>query len=106
MTTTARPARRPRRSRGTARLGAALLGGPPIRNSFRPLEVLSEDQLQAIHMASLYLLESIGIEFMGQAARDLLRKAGSQVDDATGLVRIPREVVEQGIKTAPSSFVL
>ena len=101
-----RLSRRPRRSRESHRLGAALLGTPPIRNALKPIEVLSEDQIAAIDEASLTLLQEIGIEFMGPAARDLLRKAGAKVDDGTGLVRIPRELIAEGLKTAPSSFVL
>ena len=72
----------------------------------KPLEILSEDQLMAIHEAALNLLENIGIEFMGAAARDKFRKAGATVDDATGLVKIPREVVAAALKTAPSTFIL
>ena len=47
--------------RETHRLGAALLGHPPLTNSFKPLEVLSEDQLMAIHEASLTLLQETGM---------------------------------------------
>src|SRR5262249_53199751 len=65
-----------------------------------------EDQLMAIHEASLNLLETIGIEFMGAAAREKFRAAGAEVDDATGLVKIPRELVERALATAPRSFTL
>jgi trimethylamine--corrinoid protein Co-methyltransferase len=102
----ARPGRRPRRSRETTRLGASLIGAPPLRNSFNPVEVLSRDQLEAIHEASLKLLAEIGIEFMGAAARKLLREAGAEVDEATGLTRIPRELIARALKTAPASFAL
>ncbi|MBI1773851.1 MAG: trimethylamine methyltransferase family protein [Proteobacteria bacterium] len=104
--TTTRPARRPRRSRESNRLGTSLIGSPPLRNAFKPIEVLSADQVEAVHEASLHLLEEIGIEFMGAAARDLLRKAGAEVNDTSGLVRIPRELVERGLHSAPTSFVL
>jgi trimethylamine--corrinoid protein Co-methyltransferase len=83
-----------------------LVGLPPIRNSFAPINVLSEDQLMAIHEASLSLLEEIGIEFMGAAARDAFRKAGASVDEATSIVRVPRGLVSSSLKTAPPSFVL
>ncbi|HXU58194.1 MAG TPA: trimethylamine methyltransferase family protein, partial [Verrucomicrobiae bacterium] len=76
-------------------LGLSLAGTPPLRNHMKPLEILSEDQLMAVHEASMDLLENIGIEFMGQAARDKFRAAGATVDDETGLVKIPREVVAQ-----------
>ena len=102
----ARTSRRPRCSRESHRLGAALLGSAPIRNSFKPIEVLSEDQLAAIHEASLRLLQEIGIEFMSPAARDRLRHAGAAVEEGSGLVRMPRELVAEALKTAPASFVL
>ena len=103
---TPRSARRPRRAREVTHLGASLKGAPPLRNSFKPIEALSRDQLMAIHEASLKLLEETGIEFMGAAARQLLRKAGASVDDATGLTKLPRELVLDAIKSAPPSFVL
>jgi trimethylamine---corrinoid protein Co-methyltransferase len=103
---TPRSARRPRRSREVTHLGASLVGKPPLRNSFKPIEVLSQDQLTAIHEASLKLLEETGIEFMGTAARQLLRKVGATVDDTTGLTKLPRELVLDAIKSAPPSFVL
>jgi len=101
-----RPTRRPRRMREPRGLGLSLAGTPPLRNSMRPLELLSRDQLMAIHEASLELLEETGIEFMGSAARQKFRAAGADVNDATGLVKIPRELVKATLKTAPSSFVL
>jgi trimethylamine--corrinoid protein Co-methyltransferase len=102
---TPRPARRPRRSR-EIRLGAALLGGPPLRNYLKPIEVLSQDQLMAIHEASLRLIEEIGIEFMGPAARLLWRRAGASVDEASGLVKIPREIVLAALTSAPALVTL
>jgi trimethylamine---corrinoid protein Co-methyltransferase len=101
-----RTSKRGRRTRESHRLGATLLGSPPIRNSFKPIEPLSQDQIEAIDDASLTLLQEIGIEFMAPAARDLLRRAGASVNDETGLVRIPREVVAQALASAPESFVL
>src|SRR3954469_14077126 len=101
-----RPTRRPRRMRENRPLGISLVGTPPLRNPLKPLELLSQDQLMAIHEASLYLLENIGIEFMGTAARDKFRAAGATVDDTTGLVYIPGKSVPKAPTTAPSTCVL
>jgi trimethylamine--corrinoid protein Co-methyltransferase len=79
---------------------------PPLRNSLKPIEPLSQDQLMAIHEASLGLLEKIGIEFMGSAARQTFREAGAAVEDSTGLVKIPRELVAQALKSTRPDFVL
>jgi trimethylamine--corrinoid protein Co-methyltransferase len=86
--------------------GLALLGTPPLRNNLKPIEILSQDQLMAIHEASLLLLETIGIEFMGAAARRKFREAGAKVDDSSGLVKIPRELVQHALETAPATFTL
>lgn len=72
------------------KLGATSLGKPPLRNHLPSIEVLSRDQLMAVHEASLALLQEIGIEFMGLAGRQAFRKAGASVHEATGLARIPR----------------
>jgi trimethylamine--corrinoid protein Co-methyltransferase len=87
-------------------MGASLLDRPPIRNSFDPVEVLSRDQLEAIHLASLDLLERIGVEFMGAAARRTFLAAGAEVEDTSGLVRIPREIVLKALASAPARFAL
>jgi trimethylamine---corrinoid protein Co-methyltransferase len=70
------------------------------------MEVLSADQLEAIHLTSLRILEELGIELMSPRVCDTLRAAGAQVDDATGTVRLDRALVAASLATAPSSFVL
>jgi trimethylamine--corrinoid protein Co-methyltransferase len=69
-------------------------------------EVLSADQIEAIHQASLAILERTGMEVLCPEARSILRDAGAQVDEAAMRVRFPRELVEQSITTAPSEFTL
>ncbi|HNB27317.1 MAG TPA: trimethylamine methyltransferase family protein, partial [Alphaproteobacteria bacterium] len=98
--------RRPRRSREPSQLGGAWVARGPLRNAFPPLAPLSQGQIEAIHDASLRLLEEIGIEFQGAAACEVLRKAGAVVEVKSGLTRIPREVVLAALKTAPDSFTL
>lgn len=96
---------RRRQSAGAPRLAQSVPAGP-LRNHFAPIEPLSQDQLMTLHAASLRLLEEIGIEFMGMAARQAFRRAGAEVNEATGLVRIPRGLVDQALATAPASFTL
>jgi trimethylamine---corrinoid protein Co-methyltransferase len=102
------PARR--RAGSRERRGTGLSIGRPklrqVRNSLAPIEPLKSDQLMDIHEASLTLLQEIGVEFMGVAARALFRTAGAAVDESTGMVRIPRELVTQALSTAPRSFTL
>ena len=98
--------RRPRRAREPAKLGGAWLARGPLRNALPPVTPLTQDQVEAIHDASLRILEEIGIEFQGAAACELFRKAGAMVEVNSGLTRIPREIVLQALKTVPPSFTL
>ena len=69
-------------------------------------EVISDDEIEAIHEASLTILERIGMEFFCPEARSIMREAGAQVDEANGRVRFPRELVVSSVAKAPSEFTL
>ena len=69
-------------------------------------EVLSKEEIERIHAASMEVLASIGIKVDYAYARELFRKAGAQVDEETQAVRIPETVVRQAISTAPRQFKL
>src|SRR5215212_11562417 len=77
---------------------------PRIR--IRPTEVVSADELESIHVASLRFLQEIGMDFLDPGARDLLKAAGANVDADSQRVRFDPEFVTERIKTAPSTFVL
>ena len=49
------------------------------------------DQLEAVHNASLRLLEEYGIEVMSGHARAIFQAAGAEVDDSTMIVRADRD---------------
>ena len=94
------------RVRRTAGGRLAQLPWQAVTNPYAPLEVLSADQVEAIHRTSLRILEELGLELMSARARELLRAAGADVDDATGTVRIDAALVEQALSTAPATFTL
>ena len=95
----------PRDREGTAHLVPQLPWQQP-RNPYPPMKVLSDDQVEAIHNASLRVLEELGIELMSPQARQLFRDAGADVNDADGIVRIDRALLEELVSTAPSAFTL
>jgi trimethylamine--corrinoid protein Co-methyltransferase len=70
------------------------------------MEVLSADQLEAIHLTSLRILEELGIEVISPRARAVFEAAGAEVDAEARTVRLDRGLVERALKSAPSSFVL
>ncbi len=73
---------------------------------FNHTEVLSADEVEAIHEASLTILERIGMEFLDGESRSIMRDAGAEVDESTHRVRFPRELVETSVAKAPSEFTL
>jgi len=70
------------------------------------MEVLTAEQLEAVHLTSLRILEELGMEVMSDRARGFLAAAGAQVDPASPMVRLDRGLVEKALTTAPASFVL
>ena len=81
-----RLARRPRRD-------AEAIHQIPWRqpvNRLPPVEVLSADQVEAIHNASLRVLEEIGMEVLNHRALALFRRAGATVDIDAQRVRLDR----------------
>ena len=69
-------------------------------------EVVSADELESIHDASLTILERIGMDIWDGEARSLLRDAGADVDEAALHVRFPKEMILERIATAPAEFTL
>ena len=69
-------------------------------------QILSESEKKTIHKQSIRILEEIGVAFHSPKARQILKKHGARVDDETGITRIPDELVEQALASAPKSFTL
>ena len=64
-------------------------------NPYRPIEILSADEVETIHGASLRILSEIGMEVLGDRALDALARAGATVDRATRRVRLDPGQVEE-----------
>ena len=65
-----------------------------LRNPYQPFEILSRDQVEAIHRASLRVLEEIGVNFLLPEAIDILRAAGADVGTDGIRVRFDPAFVE------------
>jgi trimethylamine--corrinoid protein Co-methyltransferase len=102
--TDARPARR--RERGARSTGPSLAPLPRLHLPWKPLDLLSEEQVERILDAAFRVLAEHGLEIRGKAAREIYRRHGAVVDEATHIVRLGREVVEAHLATAPERFVL
>ncbi|MCC6467847.1 MAG: trimethylamine methyltransferase family protein [Alphaproteobacteria bacterium] len=75
-------------------------------NPYRPIEVLSADQVEFIHESSLDVLENLGVDFWSAESLDRLAKAGMKVDRANQHVHFDRHWVLEQVAKAPSEFVI
>ena len=98
----ARDGRRGRR----ATAGIAQRPWRRARNPYKPIAVLSADQIEHIHRTSLDVLETLGIDVWCGEALDLLEAAGADVDNAGRHARLDRGLVEDSIAKAPTEFTL
>ncbi|MGA1594453.1 MAG: trimethylamine methyltransferase family protein [Ilumatobacteraceae bacterium] len=69
-----------------------------------PARVVSDDEIEAIHVASLEVLKRTGIDILHADARERLAAAGASVDGDR--VRFDPEMVMEHLATIPSSFTL
>jgi trimethylamine--corrinoid protein Co-methyltransferase len=76
------------------------------RLRLRPTEILSEDEIESIHGASLRVLSELGMDFLDPDAREALRAAGAEISPDSQRVRFDPAMVTERIATAPSSFTL
>lgn len=71
-----------------------------------PIERLSSDGEQAIHEASLEILENVGIKVDHEEGLDILEENGCSVDRETRTVSFPPSLVEESVEKAPGSVTL
>ena len=67
--------------------------------------VLSDSQLERLHLAALEILRQTGIRFHHPEALEMLRAAGAFVHDGN-LVKFPAALVEAALASAPSRIVM
>lgn len=70
------------------------------------LTLLSRNQINRIHDASLALLERPGVRIPHARMRALFKEAGAEVDDDTGVVGIPESLVMWALERVGRRFTL
>jgi len=71
-----------------------------------PIEPLDDDQLERIHDAAMRIVEEIGIDFLHDEARGILKRAGCDVRTDSVTVRMDRDFVMEQVAKAPPSIPL
>jgi len=76
------------------------------RIPFPPTELISQDELESIHDASLTVLEEIGMDVLLPEAREIFRAAGAEVEAGGQRVRADRGLILKAVAKAPARFTL
>ncbi len=77
----------------------------PFTSPFKA-ELLTQAQLETLQGGTLRLLDEVGVHFPSQRALEIFADHDAQVDWETESVRIPPDLVQKAMSTAPRSFVL
>ena len=70
------------------------------------LKILSPEDVQKIHEATLKILETVGVKFPLGRALDIWQAHGAKVDGSSNVVKIPRQVIESALRQAPPGYTL
>ncbi len=99
-----------RGGRAGKRAGAASAFEQPtfrdIRIRFPPTNLVSEDELEAIHLASLRVLSEIGVEVLHDGAREIMKAHGADLREGSQRVRFDGDMLLELMAHAPSEFTL
>jgi trimethylamine--corrinoid protein Co-methyltransferase len=77
-----------------------------LSNPFEPIRILSDDQIETLHLTALALLEDTGMRVLHPGARDYFARAGADVDATSLIVRIDRAIVGGALACARREFEL
>lgn len=70
------------------------------------VNVFSQDELEAIHLATLDVLQHVGVRVDSKEAQEIFSGGGAKVNPKTNIVKIPPYMVEDALRWAPSTLLL
>jgi len=70
------------------------------------LNVLTDDEVNEIHLGTLEILDQTGVFIEDEKALDCFESGGARVDRQSKMVQIPPYLVEEAIRSAPSKVIL
>ncbi|MGB3388872.1 MAG: trimethylamine methyltransferase family protein [Pseudaminobacter sp.] len=89
--------------------GSAAFEQPPFRQlkiPFAPTKIVSDDELESIHLASLRVLKEIGVEVLHDEARAIMKQHGADVRDGSERVRFDGDMIMELMASCPAEFTL
>jgi len=75
-----------------------------ITNPKLRLEILTPQDIQKIHDATLWIIENVGVRFPSKRALNIWASHGAQVDAEKMIVRAKPHLIEEALKKAPPAY--
>jgi trimethylamine--corrinoid protein Co-methyltransferase len=94
---------------GSRARGSATFEQPPFRQlkiPFQPTKLISDDELESIHLASLRVLKEIGVDVLHEGARKIMKEHGADVREGSDRVRFDADMILELVAHAPSEFTI
>jgi len=70
------------------------------------LDILSKQDVQKIHEATLHIIENVGVRFPSKRALKIWADAGADVDHEKKIVKVKPYLIEDALKQAPPTYTL
>ena len=77
-----------------------------ISNPKLKLEVLTTEEVQKIHDATLWIIENVGVRFPSKRALEIWEANGAAVDHEKKIVRAKPQLIEDALKKCPPKYIL
>ncbi|TIV05305.1 MAG: methyltransferase, partial [Mesorhizobium sp.] len=89
--------------------GSAAFEQPPFRQlkiPLTPTKLVSDDELESIHLASLRVLREIGVDVLHDEARRIMKAHGADVREGSERVRFDSDMILELVSHCPSEFTI
>lgn len=94
---------------GKRQPGPASFEQPPYRRlkiPFAQTRVVSDDEMESIHLTSLRVLKEIGVDVLHDEARRMMKEHGADVREGSERVRFDADMLLELVGHAPAEFTL
>ena len=77
-----------------------------ISNPKLSINILTQEEVQRIHEATLQIIETVGVRFPSKRALDIWAAHGAIVDFDKMIVKVKPAIIEEALKQAPPAYTL
>lgn len=77
-----------------------------LKNPYKPIEIIYEEQIEQIHHTSMRILEEVGMDILDEDARALMKQCGAKVTEGSHRVYFDRHLIMNYLASVPEQFTL